>query len=239
MASIYLIRHGQASFGADDYDKLSDKGELQARVLGEFLCNSGVGFDAAYAGDLRRQQGTANAVLKAYRNAGKSVPDLQTDVRLNECENDQQVHLLGPSLKEQDAEFADLIDNLDGSSKSYQKIIEKIFIHWQVLGDDITGLQSWPDFKQAVTSVLSDIAKEQGSGKDSLVFTSGGVIAAATAWVLELPDSHVYRFYEPILNTSVTRILYNSKKMSLSYFNDHSYLRCSSEGQEQSLVTYR
>ncbi|MCH1491392.1 MAG: histidine phosphatase family protein, partial [Luminiphilus sp.] len=32
MASIYLIRHGQASFGSDNYDQLSPVGQRQADV---------------------------------------------------------------------------------------------------------------------------------------------------------------------------------------------------------------
>lgn len=242
MASIYIIRHGQASFGADDYDKLSEKGEQQAELLGAFFLANKVGFDAVYAGELKRQQGTARGVLKAYANAGHAVPDIITDARLNECENDQQVKLLTPALRELDAGYAQLIDDMDGSSKSYQKIIEKIFKYWQQQGDRLQpeSLQTWPQFRDNVSSMLNHIMQEQGRGKDSLVFTSGGVIAAATAIVLGLEDSHVYTFYEPVLNASVTRVLYNSaNKMSLSYFNDHSYLRCHGFGREDGMVTYR
>ena len=34
MGTIYLIRHGQASFDSADYDQLSDLGQLQAAQLG-------------------------------------------------------------------------------------------------------------------------------------------------------------------------------------------------------------
>lgn len=242
MASIYLIRHGQASFGADDYDKLSEKGEQQAVLLGEFFHANQVRFDAVYAGNLKRQQGTAKGVLGVYSAAGQTVPAITTDGRLNECENDRQVELLTPALRERDTEYAQLIDGLDGSSKSYQKIIERIFKYWQLQGNDtgIDGLQSWSEFRDNVSTMLLHIMQEQGRGKDSLVFTSGGVIAAATAIVLGLEDDHVYRFYEPLLNASVTRVLYNAdNKMSLSYFNDHSYLRCQTYGRAELMVTYR
>ena len=39
VGSIYLIRHGQASFGADDYDVLSPTGIRQAEILGDHLLN--------------------------------------------------------------------------------------------------------------------------------------------------------------------------------------------------------
>lgn len=37
MALITFVRHGQASWGADNYDQLSIKGAEQARVLGKVL----------------------------------------------------------------------------------------------------------------------------------------------------------------------------------------------------------
>jgi broad specificity phosphatase PhoE len=49
MASIYLIRHGQASFGSANYDQLSTLGQRQADVTGEFLSAIGLKIDAAVA----------------------------------------------------------------------------------------------------------------------------------------------------------------------------------------------
>ena len=59
MGSIYLIRHGQASFGADDYDVLSPLGVLQAQIAGRHLADLGLHFDRCLSGDLSRQQDTA------------------------------------------------------------------------------------------------------------------------------------------------------------------------------------
>jgi broad specificity phosphatase PhoE len=63
MAIIYLIRHGQASFGAEDYDRLSELGRRQSQVLGEYFRGAGVVFDAVYSGDLLRQRETARLAL--------------------------------------------------------------------------------------------------------------------------------------------------------------------------------
>ena len=74
MGSIYLIRHGQASFGADDYDVLSATGVRQAEVLGEHLASLGLRFDRCVAGDLRRQRHTAEAVMGRLNEAGIATP---------------------------------------------------------------------------------------------------------------------------------------------------------------------
>ena len=80
MASIYLIRHGQASFGSDNYDQLSTLGQRQADVTGQFLSTIGLKVDAALAGTLSRQQETGARIL-----AGLGDPcELQTDDRFNE-----------------------------------------------------------------------------------------------------------------------------------------------------------
>ena len=63
MATIYLIRHGQASFGAEDYDKLSALGMRQAQVAGEYLRDHGIILDAAYSGELLRQRETARLAI--------------------------------------------------------------------------------------------------------------------------------------------------------------------------------
>ncbi|MBI3905277.1 MAG: histidine phosphatase family protein, partial [Pseudomonas fluorescens] len=74
MGSIYLIRHGQASFGADDYDVLSPTGIRQAEILGRHLAELGISFDRCLAGDLRRQQHTANSALEQFAAVGLPVP---------------------------------------------------------------------------------------------------------------------------------------------------------------------
>ena len=41
-----MVRHGQASFGQENYDRLSDKGILQMRALGEYWAGIHLGIDA-------------------------------------------------------------------------------------------------------------------------------------------------------------------------------------------------
>ena len=84
MASIYLIRHGQASFGAANYDQLSTLGQRQADVTGQFLSTIGLKIDAAVAGTLSRQQETGARILGGLGDPG----ELQTDRRFDEINNE-------------------------------------------------------------------------------------------------------------------------------------------------------
>ena len=111
MGSIYLIRHGQASFGADDYDVLSATGVRQAAVLGEHLAALGIGFDRCLSGDLRRQQHTAQAALEQMSAAGFDSPALEIDSAFNEFDADAIIRALLPDLLPQEPEALNILRN--------------------------------------------------------------------------------------------------------------------------------
>ncbi|MBT8370495.1 MAG: histidine phosphatase family protein, partial [Deltaproteobacteria bacterium] len=87
MSEIYFVRHGQASFGADDYDRLSPLGEKQARILARYLAKTGKVFDAIYYGEMERQQKTAQAFLNYYREHQLAVPRTQSVDAFNEYDS--------------------------------------------------------------------------------------------------------------------------------------------------------
>lgn len=235
MATLYLIRHGQASFGSDHYDRLSDLGRRQAEVLGHYLRDHGIHLDAAYSGDLQRQQDTARLAL-----ASQPVPpELQVDARFNEVDNEEQIRYLTPVVARQQPHIQALVDTGLKRSKDYQKVIEAVFNHWVSPECDEPGIQSWPDYRDGVLAGLREVMATQGSGKTVAVFTSGGTIATAVSQVLGLDGSHAYRFYEPIFNASVTQLFYSGRKVSLSYFNDRSFLQVLGAQRGEDLVTYR
>jgi broad specificity phosphatase PhoE len=235
MATIYLFRHGQASFGSDDYDKLSPLGERQATLLGHYLRDSGVVLDAAYSGDLLRQRETARLAL-AGQPAG--VPH-RVDPRFNEIDNDEQLRYLLPEVVKADPALRELVDRGLSSSKDYQKVIDAVFNYWVSPQCKETRIQSWADYSGQVSAALQELMATQGSGKTLGIFTSGGTIATMVAQVLGLSGEQTYQFYEPIFNCSVTQIFYNGRKTSLSYFNDRSWLQLQGAKAAENLVTYR
>lgn len=235
MATIYLIRHGQASFGADDYDKLSPLGERQAQVVGEYLRDHGIVLDAAYSGDLLRQRETARLALASQP---KEVPH-HIDTRFNEVRNDEQVKYLMPGLVRENPALQALVERGLSSSKDYQKVIEAVFRHWVSPACNELRIQSWADYSGGVRAALEEVMSSQGSGKTLGIFTSGGTIATIVGQVLGLGGEETYQFYEPVFNCSITQIFYNGRRTSLSYFNDRSYLQVMGNRNAENLVTYR
>jgi len=235
VSSIYLIRHGQASFGSANYDELSPLGRRQAELTGDYFARTGLRFDAAYSGELQRQRDTAELALKAQ---AAPVP-VTVDKRLDEVRNDEHIEHLLPIVARQRPEIQKLVDGGLGNSKQYQKIIEAVFNYWVSPECDVPGIQTWEEYSGGVRELLRDIMRAQGSGSTVALFTSGGTIATIVAAVLGLPGSVAYAFYEPVFNCSVTQLLYGGGRVSLSYFNDCSFLRLMGAGLDEELVTYR
>jgi len=67
MAVVYLIRHGQASFGKANYDQLSDLGHQQSIRLGLAWAERLPMFDKVYLGSMLRHKQTANNCLTAMK----------------------------------------------------------------------------------------------------------------------------------------------------------------------------
>ena len=184
MASLYLIRHGQASFGSANYDQLSPLGQRQADVSGQFFAETGLHFAQAASGDLSRQRETGERVL-----ASQPAPaTLRVDPRLNEVDNEGQIAALLPILCERDSAFADRVKAGRSDSKQYQKVIQAVFNAW-VSPDcpDLPGTASWPDYLAGVIGALRMRWSAQRAGSDTAIFTSGGTIATAVSWVLGVP----------------------------------------------------
>ena len=235
MADLLIIRHGQASFGADNYDQLSSLGQRQADLTGEFLSQSGVHFSAAFSGDLSRQRETGERILAQLEDA----PSLVIDPRLNEVQTDEQMAVMTPLLCEQDPRFATLIADMNKDSKSFQKIIETVFNYWVSPNCQVPGIQSWQAYSEGVVSAFESVRASAESGSTSAIFTSGGTIATLVGHVLGLSADRVYEFYEPVFNCSITRLIFNARKCSLSTFNDVSHLQLMSAQRGERLVTYR
>jgi broad specificity phosphatase PhoE len=235
MATIYLIRHGQASFGAADYDKLSELGCRQAQVVGEYLRECGLTFDTVYSGDLLRQRETARLAIASQP---EEVPH-HIDLRFNEIQNDEQLKYLLPEVVKNNPAIEALVERGLSSSKDYQKVIDAVFNYWVSSQCDDSRIQSWAEYSGGTRQALLELMQSEGGGKTVGIFTSGGTIATIVAQVLGLTGEQTYQFYEPVFNCSVSQLFYSDTRVSLSYFNDRSFLQVLGVPQGENLVTYR
>ena len=240
MADIYCVRHGQASFGSDDYDQLSPTGYRQGELLGQYFVKCGLQFDRFYAGTLKRQIQTAEAVAQVYREHKLSIPEIDTDARWNELQTDEQVITLAPFVMPENTDSAALFEAAMQDKKAFQKLIRATFDYWIEHSELIAELESWDAAQRRVLAALADVQANNRSGQKSAVFTSGGIISIVTAHALNLPPSSVYAIFEKVINCSITRLIHNQHELALSTFNEHAFISAiAPAGEEASVITYR
>jgi broad specificity phosphatase PhoE len=236
MSDLYLIRHGQASFGKDNYDRLSPLGIRQAGILGRHLLSTGLRFDAAYSGTMDRQSSTAMGVFQCYTDAGEPVPELVQLGGLNEYDTTAVVSAQVPDMMAADPTLKDDLEQMYTDKESFKRVFEGAMLRWVSGNHDKPGSESWKHFTSRVSDALQDIMKSHGSGSSVAVFTSGGPICAALKWVLNLSGERAIRLNWQVVNTSYSRFMYNGERITLAGFNNISHLELHNE---YSLITYR
>lgn len=235
MAIVYLVRHGQASFGEEDYDRLSKTGWQQGRVLGRWLAAT-ANPQAVFGGNLRRHRETADAIAEGFDDG---LHAMQIASGFNEF--DHRAVIQGHRPEWQD--YAVMASDLAASGspvKAFQAEFVAALGRWAGGRFDHEYAESWPGFKARVLAAMEQVISTAG-GADVLVSTSGGPIAVMVQALLGLSDEHTLELTGVIANTSVTRVLYSSRgrhsgtRRSLAVFNNYSHL----EAEDPALVTFR
>jgi broad specificity phosphatase PhoE len=236
MSEIYLFRHGQASFGEDNYDKLSPNGVKQSQILARHLAQTGKSFDAIYFGEMERQQKTAQEFID-YCSWNQLVTPQPTILdAFNEYDSVAVWEALVPELAQKDPSIAKDMVKIAGEKKAFQRVFSKVMDRWISGSYQASGIPNWNDFKQRVRQGLEDLVARHGAGKQVAVFTSGGPISVIVQAALDLTDPKTLEVSWQLMNASVTRIKYNSRGIMLAVFNDVTHLEL--EGDER-LLTYR
>ncbi len=236
MGILYFIRHGQASFGQKNYDRLSPAGIQQARILGEYLAGIRFVFHEAYCGNLERQQHTAREVMAGFTSAGINFPSPVTQAAFDEYDAftvwKNQTHKM---IQENVLLPAD-IDETRTDKRKFQLLFERIMMRWISGNHDAPGDIRWKDFVDRVLYGISALTSHHGSGQHIAVFTSGGPIAVAMRLALGLTDCKTMEISWQVMNASISRFYFNSRGIFLAGFNDIAHLAMK---QDMSLLTYR
>jgi broad specificity phosphatase PhoE len=187
MSILALVRHGQASFFADDYDVLSPVGAEQARRLGDYWARQGERFDEVYVGPRRRQQQTAELTGERVRAAGGPWPTPVMVPELDEYDLAGFLHRLVPELARRDRTFAELVESYRGRTEEterlrhFQRLFETLLVHWQTASTELPGVESWPAFHARVQRALRLLTERPGRGRRVAAFRPAGSSAPRSA----------------------------------------------------------
>ncbi len=230
MTTIYLIRHGQASAGTDNYDVLSPVGRQQAKILGEYFRAIDLQFDAAYSGSLTRQKDTATIALGAEESA------LHIADNFNEYHHTEIFQHYLPILAQSNKEVAAAAQA--GPNNLMTMAVFTALMNAWAIDDSPTGtadtIESYQQFKDRIKAGLDQIAADHGPKDTVAIFTSGGVICTILQTIFKPPPLHSFEMNWGINNASISRIKQHPQKLHLGEYNNISHLALL---QDDTLIT--
>jgi len=236
MSTLFLIRHGQASFGSSNYDKLSETGSRQAFVLSEYLHNINIHFDRIYSGTMDRHKETAAEYISISKMKNVDIPEIQYDSRLNEYNAEEILKILIPLLISEKPYLQEHLNRLLSDKKSFQLIFSEVMHMWCSGKYDMKGTTSWSEFTSGVYGFVDEMMEKYPKDRNIAAFTSGGPISAIIMKVLSLSIDTSMLVRDRIINSSITRFKYTGNSIMLSSFNEYSHLELTGE---KNIITYR
>jgi len=235
VGSIYLIRHGQASFGTQDYDVLSPLGKRQSEILGAHLARSGVVFDRCISGSLKRQQHTANATLEQLQAAGLKPPAIETDPAFNELDIDAVLNAYLPDLFSSEQEMHQALQQAVAQPSSFQQLFGLAIEQWISGRHEKAALESWNSFRERIQGGLHRLLDDAPPGAHIAVFTSGGPIITLIHLITGLPANRAFDLAWQIANTSLSQLRFQGDAVTLTAFNSQAHLEMMHSPE---LITY-
>ncbi|MEJ6005739.1 histidine phosphatase family protein [Paucibacter sp. AS339] len=214
MGTLYLVRHGQASLGADDYDQLSELGQRQCRLLGEYWRARQMRFDAVLSGGLRRHAQSLAAIQQGLS------PDrlLQAQIwpELNEYDSEALIRSVQgastPLPRPQNAEAA----------RQYFRWLREGLRAWMAGQSQPEGMPSFAEFSAGVAAALAHV-RQHCEGQVLLV-SSGGPISVAIGQVLAMPSESVIELNLRLRNSAFSEFSLGPKRLALQTFNTLPHL---------------
>lgn len=245
MGTLYLVRHGQASFGADDYDVLSELGYRQAVRLGEYFKYKGLTFDAALTGTLKRQIKTFEGICEGMQTGVPQAQAIESPLTPPAAKPATPAgvgtYSLWPGLNEYDSEA--VIRTVHPYKLEKPTSPEMYRSHFRLLKDGLAqwmagvvsphGMPSYVDFVAGVTSALDHVRRTHEG--NVLLVSSGGPISTAVGHVLGTAPETTIELNLRIRNSAVTEFSISPKRLMLQTFNTLPHLN---EVEHAPLVTH-
>lgn len=221
MGTLHLVRHGQASFGAADYDLLSALGQRQCQALGQWFAERGTLFEAVLCGTLRRHTQSLAAIADGYGGLPAALP--------------------WPGLNEYDSEA--LLATVHAGPLAAPDSPEVYRAHFRLLREAMTlwmagrsapvGMPSWTDFAAGVAGALDHVRRHHTG--DVLLVSSGGPIATAVSQVLGAPAETTIELNLRIRNSALTEFAFTPRRHLLATFNHLPHL---DSAERRGWITY-
>ena len=238
MSTLVLIRHGQASLTAADYDVLSPTGIEQSRRLGGYLAAMGRGFDRIYSGPLRRQIDTARHLREAAAAAGLALPEVIVEPDLDEMPalaipRERAPELAGdPSIAAHLEAIAAAGDDRLAYHRAFEPLFQAMMRRW-LAGEFDAQVEPHAAFQARVEAAIERALAAAGKGARVAMITSAGPVGAAVRRAYALAPWDGMRATFVVANASLTELKHRPGELTLTAFNALPHLH------DPALVTLR
>ena len=223
MTTLYLVRHGQASFGKANYDKLSELGKVQSGYLGQYFAERELAFDQLITGSLTRHRETASAI-------GQNLPSLPAATEIDDLNEFDFMAVVNRFIETTPS----AAPKRDATAKEYYRLLKRAMLAWSKGELSLAeGNETWSAFEHRVKRALEHISNTRANRV--LVVTSGGVIAMLLRHVLGYPPQSVVNVNLQIRNASFTECLVTKSGHYMSSFNNIAHL---DHPDRQHAITY-
>ncbi len=211
MPRLFLVRHGQASFGSDDYDRLSALGQQQCHQLGAHWQREGLAFLSVMRGTLRRHVQSLEAVQRDMDDA----PVALALPGLNEYDSEALIAAL--ALQPAFAAPLERVLKADKAQAHFRRL-RAALLQWMRADIEPDGMPSYGEFRAGVVDALDRAHRACRQG-DVLIVSSGGPISMAVAHVLGAPDETAVALNMRLRNSAVTELASTARGFELLSFN--------------------
>jgi broad specificity phosphatase PhoE len=239
MSRLFIVRHGQASFLEADYDKLSPKGEVQSRLLGEYWAQLRLHFDAVYTGPRKRQRDTARIVGEVYRRAGLEWPEPIVHDDFDEFKAESVLDHALSNLVESDVHVRRLHEDFQNAAgadqrfKTFQRVFEVVIGRWARCELEVPGIEPWASFCSRVHRGLQQLVENGNGGQNLVIFSSGGPAGVAMQKALDLSVDSTLKSAWMMRNSAYSEFLFSPDRFTLSTYNANPHLT------DPGFITYR
>jgi broad specificity phosphatase PhoE len=230
MGAVYVVRHGQAAFGTEHYDRLTETGFAQARLLGSYFARRNVHFDAVFTGTLRRQTETAQAILEGRAQLA-SHPLQETFPGLDEYNPEALIMALTGAFPVP-AAAAERRDPV--VVREHFRILRDALLAWAEDRTQPQGMPAWRAFQDGAVAALIEARKRFPDG-NVLIVSSGGPIAAIVTAALNAPPATAVELNLRIRNSSLTEFASTPRRHHLVSFNGLPHI---DTNPDPALITY-
>jgi broad specificity phosphatase PhoE len=213
MPTLHLVRHGQASFGAADYDQLSELGARQCHALGAWYAERGQRFGAVLCGTLRRHAQSLAALAAGY---AAPLPEALPWPGLNEYDSEALIRTVhpGPLARPDTPEVY----------RAHFRLLRDALALWMAGGSQPEGMPSYAEFAGGVRAALDHVRTRCADAGDVLLVSSGGPISTAVGLVLGTAPEVSIELNLRIRNSAVTEFAFTPKRHVLVSFNHVGHL---------------